>query len=281
MLNKLANIIKDNNIELSFTLLEIGGVPLGGEEEPFYKLLDLFPTSKVIAFEVDKDLCEKLNKTQNRNVVFYPAALGDKEETRPFYETNHAMCCSLYQPNDELNKLFNNLEVAYLNKTSIIDTVSLDYFVKSNDITDVDFVKIDIQGAELDVFKGGLKALQNTLLIVSEVEFIPIYINQPLFGDVSKFLDSNGFMFHKFLGLAGRSMAPIVVEGNPNFPIQHMWSDAVFIRHISEVSKLESIKILKLSILALIYGSPDLSYYCLNLFDKIKNTNFKQVILEV
>ena len=63
----------------------------------------------------------------------------------------------------------------------------------------VDFIKIDIQGAELDVFKGGVDTLKDVVAIVSEVEFIPHYIDQPLFGDVCSFLTEKGFMFHKFL----------------------------------------------------------------------------------
>ena len=39
-------------------------------------------------------------------------------------------------------------------------------------------------------------------MIVSEVEFVEQYINQPLFGDVSSFLKKQDFMLHKFLGFA-------------------------------------------------------------------------------
>ena len=39
----------------------------------------------------------------------------------------------------------------------------------------IDFIKIDVQGAELDVFKGGKKALENVLKIICEMEFVPLY----------------------------------------------------------------------------------------------------------
>ena len=39
----------------------------------------------------------------------------------------------------------------------------------------IDFIKIDVQGGELDVFKGGSKTLKNVLKIVCEVEFIQHY----------------------------------------------------------------------------------------------------------
>ena len=43
------------------------------------------------------------------------------------------------------------------------------------------------------------KNIKKTLMIVSEVEFIELYIDQPLFGDVSSFLKDQDFILHKFL----------------------------------------------------------------------------------
>jgi FkbM family methyltransferase len=281
MLKKLSNLISKHDDSITFLMLEIGGVPLDGQEEPFYQLLDLFPGSRVVAFEVDKKVCEELNKTSKRGVVFYPFALGEKEETRKFYETTHPMCCSLYQPNEELIRLYNNFEVAYLKSISNIDTLSLDYFARENKIGSVDFIKIDIQGAELDVFKGGVEVLRDVLAIVCEVEFLPHYINQPLFGDVCGYLAIRDLMFHKFLGLEGRALAPIVLDNNPNLSTQHIWSDAVFIRHVLSIPKLSKTQLLKLSILGFIYGSPDLTYYCLRYFDLRQGTKLHQEFLNM
>jgi hypothetical protein len=191
------------------------------------------------------------------------------------------MCCSLYQPNEELISLYNNFEVAYLKKSSNIDTVSLNHFARENQISNVDFIKIDIQGAELDVFKGGTRVLNDVLAIVCEVEFVPHYINQPLFGDVCEYLAKTELMFHKFLGLAGRALAPIVLDNNPNLPTQHIWSDAVFIRHVLSIPKLSKIQLLKLSVLGFIYGSPDLTYYCLRFFDLKNGSNLQQEFLNL
>lgn len=281
MLRKIADLIRKHEKSIAFTMLEIGGVPTSGQVEPFYELLDLFPGSRVLAFEVDKKVCEELNKTSKEGVTFYPVPLGEKEESRKFYETTHPNCCSLYQPNEELIRLYNFFEVAYLKSTSSIDTVSLDYFARENNINGVDFIKIDIQGAELDVFKGGIEVLKDVLAIVCEVEFLPHYINQPLFGDVCAYLAKNDLMFHKFLELEGRTLAPIILNNNPNLLTQHIWSDAVFIRHVLSIPKLSKTQLLKLSILGLLYGSPDLTYYCLRYFDSEQETNLHQEFLNM
>ena len=170
--------------------------------------------------------------------------------------------------------------MAYLKSETDIDTITLDYFVDKYDIGEVDFIKIDVQGAELDVFQGAEKTLKNVLKVVSEVEFVPIYVNQPLFGDVSKFLDAKGLMFNKFLGLCGRTLKPIKIKNNINFPSQHFWSDAVFVKNIERIPELNNEKLLKLSLLAATYGSPDITYHCLRKFDEKNASSFAQKFLE-
>ena len=264
---------------LSFTIAEVGALPIEGQEEPFYALLDYFPASRIIAFEVDEKLCSELNDKSRSNVTYFPVALGDKEEERPFYETTHPMCCSLYRPNEDLMRNYNNLEVAMLKSTGTITTTSLDSFARQNSVDEIDLIKIDVQGAELDVFKGATKALDKVVFIVSEVEFIPLYIDQPLFGDVCEYLTEKGLMFHKFLGMAGRSIKPIVIDSDPNFASQHMWADAIFIREISRLSNLAAAKLLKMGILAYMYGSPDVAFLCFKKYDEEKGTNISQGML--
>ena len=236
-------------------------------------MLDHFPGSKIYAFEVDKEECEKLNKTCKEGMKFFPVALGERKENRKFYETYMPVCSSLYKPNEDLIKLYNNLNIAYLKKTSEIQTISLDEFLFDHKIDNIDFLKVDIQGAELDVFKGGVKTLKKTLMIVSEVEWVEQYIDQPLFGDVSSFLKDQDFMIHKFLGYGTRSLKPIILNQNKNLGTQFLWSDALFIRNIMNVSKLSECDLIKSAILSYIYKSPDLTHFYLRKFDEKKNSS--------
>lgn len=265
---------------LSFTIAEVGAVPIGGQVEPFYLLLDYFPASRIIAFEVDEKLCNELNEKSRPNITYFPVALGEREEERPFYETTHPMCCSLYKPNEDLMRNYNNLDVAMLKSTSTIATTSLDSFASQNSVDEIDFIKIDVQGAELDIFRGATKMLDNVVFVVSEVEFIPLYIDQPLFGDICTYLTEKGLMFHRFLGIAGRSLKPIVIDSDPNFASQVMWTDAIFIREISRLSDLAPEKLLKMGVLAYMYGSPDVAFLCFKKYDEEKGTNFSQEMIK-
>lgn len=280
-LEKFFELIKKSNESLKFEMVEIGAHPHGTQKERFHTLLDFFPESKIHAFEVDKNQCNKLNELAKEGLKFHAYALGDKEEKRKFYETNHPMCSSLYEPNEKLLKLYNNLSVAHLKNITEIKTISLDSFIKKEKIDAIDFIKIDIQGAELDAFRGAEKCLKNVLTIVSEVEFLPIYNEQPLFGDVCSFLNSKDIMFHKFLDLSGRSLIPVILQNNINFPTQHMWSDAVFIKDILKIEELNNSQLLKLAIFSYLYGSPDLSYFCLFNYDKNNKTNLAELFKKI
>ena len=273
-LSILADIIKEKKINCDFMMIEVGALKIQSKPEPFYELLDYFPSSRIIGFEIDEDVCEKMNSEASNGVKYYPYALGKANEKRKLYVTQNPMCTSLYKPNEKFLKLYNNFEVAYLKKETEIETISLDYFVEKNNIENIDFIKIDVQGAELDVFRGGIRSLSNVLKVVCEVEFVSHYENQPLFGDVCNFMNQNDLMFNKFLKLSGRALKPIILNNNANLASQHIWSDAVFIRDIEKIQNLTDIQLIKLSLLACVYSSLDLTFYCLIEYDKRHSSNF-------
>ncbi len=256
----LAGVLREAGYNLRFTIFEIGALPLN--EEPFYRLLPLFPGSCVVAFEPDERLCDTQNANGRAGVTFYPTALGRTEERRDFYNTEHPMCSSLYRPTAELLSHYNNMEVARLKEVTTVETVSLDGFVSSQAVGAVDFIKIDIQGAELEVFQGGVTTLAEVLAIVSEAEFIEHYVDQPLFGDVCAFLSTQGLQFQKFLGFGGRTLKPIVIDDNPNAVSQQMWTDALFIRNLFARAKLGHEQYLKVAVLAMLYRCVDVALFC-------------------
>ncbi len=279
-LSIIAQLIRSSYGDLVFTIFDIGAVPLGDNVEPFHVFPMIFPGSRVVAFELDGSLCDKLNREAKPGIEYFPIALGQNNERRLLFETEHPMCTSLYCPNSELLKRFNALEVAMLKSVSSIHTMSLDEFVQENKLTP-DFIKIDIQGAELDVFKGGAETLKSVVGIVSEVEFVPLYLHQPLFGDVSTFLFDRKLIFHKFLGLAGRTLAPLIINNDLNFATQHLWGDAMFIRDVGTIDDMSDVMLLKMGVLAFLYGSPDVSYCCLLKYDNRNGTEMHKQIIKL
>ena len=273
LLDQSVEVIKSNGLEIAFTILEVGALKLDEKDEPFYKLFEHFQSSKIYGFEIDKDVCNNLNSKAKSGIRYFPHALGEQSERRKLHITNHSMCSSLYKPNEAFLDLYQNLDVAKKKSEVEIDTISLDKFIEDNEVGSIDFIKIDVQGAELDIFKGAPKALKNTLKIVCEVGFVPLYEGQPLFGDVCNILERHNLMFNRFLGLAGRSLKPLILNNNPNFASQHMWSDAIYIKHVAMIPSLNNEELIKLALLAATYGSADLVHYCLANFDNNNQTN--------
>ena len=65
------------------------------------------------------------------------------------------------------------------------------------DIPPADLIKIDVQGAEIDILKGAsTKQLGRCFAIEIEVSFLDTYKGAPTFGDVNKFLAEKGFIIH-------------------------------------------------------------------------------------
>jgi FkbM family methyltransferase len=280
-LNTLAEIIKAADSDLKLTMMHIGAIPIVGDKEPFHELLTAFPGSQIAALDLNQELCAGLNRSAPPGMRYYPVALGRTEETRPLYETHHPMCTSLFAPNEALLALYNNLvEWSGLKLTSSVDTIGLDRFATDHAVVDVDFIKIDVQGAELNVFQGGTGTLRDVVAVVTEVEFVPLYTGQPLFGDVCAFLSEQGLMFHKFLWLAGRALQPTIMNDDPSFAVQHLWSDAMFIRDVLSLSTLSPKKLLKLAVLSHLYHSPDLTFHCLAIYDQQCGTHVLQKLLQ-
>ena len=274
MLNRIIKQVQPN---LTLTVLDIGAVPIAGQKEKAHSLVAPYPGSRVVGFEVDAEVCERLNRESADGISFYPVALGRAAEERPFYETVHPMCASLYEPNAELLARYQNLEVSQLKRVSSIRTVGLDQFIREHDIGAVDFIKIDVQGAEHDVFQGGIATLKTVLAVVSEVEFLPLYREQPLFGDVCAFLDREGLSFHKFLGMSARALKTTMLQTAINVPTQHLWGNAMFVRDLARPERLDDDQLLKTAIIANHYGSPDLALAALMSFDSRYGSNTASV----
>jgi FkbM family methyltransferase len=146
-----------------------------------------------------------------------PLALADVSGERTLYLTREMACSSLYRPDSTLTGSLPELACASEVGTSKIVVTTLDEWSAANGVAEVDFIKLDTQGAELDVLRGGERALESVRGLEVEVEFNPIYIGQPLFGDVDRFLRDRGFVLWKLSTLAHYSRADASrAEEHPN-----------------------------------------------------------------
>jgi protein O-GlcNAc transferase len=236
------------------------GASFVGEPPPYEPLLQS-GAARLIGFEPDAQACEKLRALYGPPSMFFPYFIGDG---RPgvYYQTNWGPTGSLLKPNRRVLEAFQNLhELMTLVAEHPVQTRRLDDI---EDLGDVDFIKLDVQGAELMVLQGAERVLKDVSVVQVEVEFLELYENQPLFADVDRFLRGQGFTFHTFTGFGLRCFKPMLLGNEPNKGIkQLLWSDAVYVRDWLNLAALSTDKIAKYAtLLHDVIGSPDL---CLGL----------------
>ena len=94
---------------------------------------------------------------------------------------------------EEWLKKLEPIEQYEITKTVEISVTTLDQFVDKSGEDLPDFLKLDVEGSQLDILKGGGRTLDQVLGIELEVWFTRIYEDQPLFSDITDFLEEKGF----------------------------------------------------------------------------------------
>ncbi len=259
-------------------VIDIGAMSLGEAHDAYSPLVKL-GVAEVVGFEPVRAECDKLNAMAKPGHRFLPHVVGDGAR-RTFHETNVPMTSSLYPPNTALLDKFQNLEnLTQVVRTEEVETRRLDDIAE---VGDCDFLKVDVQGAELDVFRGAPQLLEKIVVIHTEVEFVPMYIGQPLFADVDSHLRGAGFAFHKLDGAAGRPFKPLQKGKNPNVPIgQLLWGDAVYAKDFMALDQLPPNKLISMAvILHEVYGSVDLAHLALLAYDAQTNEHVAGAYIE-
>ena len=265
----------------TITIVDIGASSHGKLTEPYAPLMQA-GVAKIIGFEPDSKAHAELCTMYADNPAYHylPHFVG-KGGDAIFYETNWFMTGSLYKPNKRLLDMFFQLgDVTQCIAEHPVKTVRLDDL---DSLGNVDMIKIDAQGAELDIFTGGQKVLADTLVIWTEVLFIEMYAGQPLFSDLDQFLRSQGFSFHCFTGIVPRSFKPLVLKDSPYTGIkQAIWSDAIYIKDFQKLDQLSTDRLRKLAvILDLVIHSPDLALLVLKEIDRREYTNLAASYINV
>ncbi len=248
------------------------GASFVGEPPPYQSLLQA-GAACLVGFEPDEVACAELRGMFGPPHRFFPYFIGDGAPA-VFRETNWFATGSLFVPNRKLLEKFHNLhEAVTLVAEHPIQTRRLDDIPG---LGEVDFLKLDVQGAELMVLQGAERTLNDVVMVQVEVEFVELYENQPLFADVDRYLRSQGFMFHTFRSATLRCFKPVMRDGDPNLGLnQILWSDAVYVRSWLEPVQMPPHKMLNLAILLNdLIGSVDLCHLILAQLDAASGTGY-------
>jgi FkbM family methyltransferase len=193
----------------------IGVGAFDGEWTSMFK--SIFPVANVLmleAQETKKTILENLTKDLE-GVSSHISLLGSEAGKDVVFHINETVS-SVFAEHKE-----NNF------RKEVYKTDTLDNIVaKISGEMKPDFIKLDVQGSELEVLKGAANTLENVQFILCEVSLIEINKGAPLIGDVIAFMKANSFVCYDICSVVRRPLD------------RALWqTDILFVRESNPVCK--------------------------------------------
>ena len=165
-------------------VLHIGGHV--GQEYNCYKQNNI---TNIIFFEPLWNNYIRLISNVGKECIVYNMALGNANSEIEMYveDKNDGMSSSILEPKHHLIQYphitFDKKEKVIMKK---LDDVA---YNREN----YNLINIDVQGYELEVFKGAINTLKNIDFIIAEISVEELYSNCVLENELNKFLNDNNF----------------------------------------------------------------------------------------
>ena len=134
------------------------------------------------------------NLTTGKNDEYLIAALGDKEREVTFYTRKD-------KPHTEGNSYYkeaNYWDIPQLVLESKVKLQRLDDLFTED--TEFELIKIDTQGSELDILKGGQNLVSKSSVVILEVSYVEYNLGSPLAEDVISYMKSINFDIYIEIG---------------------------------------------------------------------------------
>ena len=179
----------------------------------------LFPGSRVFSFEPDPVVFQELkrNTDDNSRILTVNAAVGAESGRANLFVNELRVTNSLLDTSSEAGRF---VEADWLKHKEVVsvDLITLDSFCVEKKIETIHLLKIDAQGYELRILEGARRLIgdKSIPLIYLEVNFVPLYKDQPLFHQIYEYF--RGYDY-KLAGLYG-------AVSNQNYLVS---SDALFV----------------------------------------------------
>jgi FkbM family methyltransferase len=173
-------------------IVDVGANPV--HEAPYAALLRMGGCD-VIGFEPQPSAFAELAKIKSDRETYLPFAVGDgsSKELKVYRSSGFT---SVYEPHLPGMAFLGGHKWGDVVQRIPMDTVALD---AAEGVGEFDLLKIDIQGGEVDVFKGGERVLREAMVVIVELRYFRLYEDEPMLGGVDNELRRQGFYLHKFI----------------------------------------------------------------------------------
>jgi FkbM family methyltransferase len=226
---------------------------------------DLHPIAfavDAIGFEPDPAEFERLHDASSgpwKSFTLLPSGVSGKTGPRRLYIPDDPQSASLLEHDTSIGEKFDKPQFFNLERMETVETVSLPDALQQSGLDRVDYLKIDIEGAELEIFRSSETLMANVLAVKTEVSFIPLRKNQPLAVEVDGFLRRNGFELMDIITPAhwrrhGYLIHPYYsTESPPYSRAQIVQADYLMFRDPESLAD-DTATLLRLSLIALSFG---------------------------
>lgn len=163
-----------------------GGAHRGDWSRMFKRV---FPEARVLAVEANPECAAELRRVDLPGFEFDVCLLGDSDaKVVDFYMATggDATGNSMFRENTE-HFADDNMRVERL------PTRTLDAVCEARGMHAVDFIKLDVQGAELVALDGAPRALSTAVFVLLEVSVMQYNQGAPLFEQVTAYMQRAGF----------------------------------------------------------------------------------------
>lgn len=190
-------------------------IDIGANNGEFAEFMSTYFDAKItIAIEplpgYDILIQERLKKIQNLYV--FNCAVSDQIGITQFRVNPYSPASSLLETTAFSTTEFPQVLDKEHQTLVDIEIKKLDDILKGLELEENLLIKIDVQGLEDKVIKGGMEIFKRASFVLIEMSFIEIYLGQPLFEEVHQLLRQCGF---RFSGIKNQIDAPS--SGQPLF----------------------------------------------------------------
>jgi len=181
-----------------------------------------FPQAQIFMFEPQPNCKPEIMAKNIPNATLIPCAVSSAKGPAKLHTCDHAAYIASLHPRLD----------SYFKKNQFIDievnTVTIDDMVKEHALERIDFLKMDIEGHELEALKGAAKSLEHGVILALSFEFGSGNINsRTYFRDFFELLNSYNYAIYRIL------------PSRRLLPIQEYYEDCEYFRGVTNyIAKL-------------------------------------------
>ena len=172
------------------TVMDVGA-NIGQSARMFHNIL---PNAFIYSFEPLRDCFLQLrsNMADVSNFKAFNIALSNKDGKQDIWRNEFSPSSSFLKMRKLCKK---NYPFTSHETIETVEVKTLDSIVNELELKDNILLRIDVQGFEDKVLRGGMNTLSRVKVIIIETSFYELYEGQPLFPDIYDFLRKNGFVY--------------------------------------------------------------------------------------